>query len=65
MKQFLLFGFDEFYPGGGWSDFISSHDTKEEAIIAIKEHTGNCDYYQIVDTLTDECQEESFWEIRP
>lgn len=30
-KRFLVFASDSYYPGGGWIDFISSHDTFEEA----------------------------------
>lgn len=32
MKRFFLFAFDTYYPSGGMNDFISDHDTAEEAI---------------------------------
>ena len=63
-KRFLLFGFPEHYPTGGWNDFISQHDTKEEVHDAIREHTGRVSYYQIVDTETGEIQEQSFTELK-
>jgi hypothetical protein len=31
MKRFLVFAFDTYYPGGGWTDFEASFDTLEEA----------------------------------
>lgn len=30
MKRYLLFGYDQYYPGGGWSDFIKASDDLEE-----------------------------------
>lgn len=31
MKHYLLFAGDQYYPGGGARDYISSHDTEGEA----------------------------------
>lgn len=31
MKRFLLFRWDQYYPGGGWSDFAGDFDSLEEA----------------------------------
>ena len=31
LKRFLVFSYEEYYPGGGWNDFQSSHDTLEQA----------------------------------
>lgn len=31
MKQFLLFGYDTYYPSGGMRDFKEYYDTEEEA----------------------------------
>lgn len=31
MKRFLLFIYDHYYPGGGWSDFVGDFDTESEA----------------------------------
>lgn len=32
MKRFLLFGGLDYEPGGGWSDFLSDHDTIDSAV---------------------------------
>jgi len=32
MKRYLLFAGDTYYPSGGAYDFVSSHDTIEEAM---------------------------------
>lgn len=47
MKRYLLFGFDGYYPEGGWNDFRSSHDTVEEALATV---TQAYDLYHVVDT---------------
>ena len=31
MKRFLVFGFDSYYPDGGWEDFKGHADTIEDA----------------------------------
>lgn len=31
VKRYVVFGSESYYPGGGWSDFVNSFDTKEEA----------------------------------
>ena len=46
MKQFLLFGYDTYYPSGGMRDFKESYDTEEEASAAYltakrANHLGN------------------------
>ncbi len=47
MKRYILFGYDGYYPRGGWNDFIASFDTVAEAFDAIRR-----DYFQIVDLTT-------------
>lgn len=32
MKRFHVFGYESYYPGGGWSDHIGSYNTADEAI---------------------------------
>lgn len=58
MKRYLVFAFDYYYPGGGWNDFVSAHDTVEEAQKAGKDK--NLDCYQIVDIETGEQIERSW-----
>lgn len=31
MKRYALFEGSEYYPAGGWDDFVGTYDTKEEA----------------------------------
>lgn len=58
MKNFLVFGFDRYYPGGGWEDFLETFDTFEESKTFVEEHrvkeklfedNDPFDFYQIVD----------------
>jgi len=32
MRRFLVFAWPEFYPGGGWSDFVDSFDCEKGAV---------------------------------
>lgn len=32
MKRFVIFSGDEYYPRGGWEDFVGSTDTLSEAM---------------------------------
>ena len=52
LKRFLLFAGDEFYPGGGWDDFIAGYDTELEAIRVAEDNKFN--WYHVVDTYTGE-----------
>jgi hypothetical protein len=47
---YLLFLTDDYYPGGGWSDFERLFDDLEECL----EHAANSgrDWYQVVDLST-------------
>jgi hypothetical protein len=70
MKRFLVFAYDAYYPGGGWTDFQSDHDTLEEARAAAfetvvpwyaqdeperyAEYTINNEFVMAVDTETGE-----------
>lgn len=36
MKRYLLFAGDNYYPGGGWKDFVDDCDDKKEAELFIK-----------------------------
>jgi hypothetical protein len=46
LKRFLAFGGDNYYPGGGWDDFIGDYDTIEQAEAAGK----HCDWHHVVDS---------------
>lgn len=50
MKKYLLFAGDNYYPDGGWDDFLGAFDTPLEAAKALQGH--RCDWYQLVDTET-------------
>ena len=57
MKRYLLFGYNQYYPRGGWYDLQGSFDTPQEAIKAAK--TGESmvaevgyDWWHIIDTET-------------
>lgn len=61
-KRYLLFGFDGYYPSGGFNDLIDSYDTIDEAIAKIKAVPGKItdapgpidwtyNYYQIYDRI--------------
>jgi hypothetical protein len=54
MKRYLLFAGDEYYPTGGWGDFISDFDTLEEAKKDLLSGRFDKDWYQIVDTQNKE-----------
>ena len=50
MNKFLLFAGEEFYPGGGWSDFVGAYPTQHEAKEAATKQQGS--WWQIVDVTT-------------
>lgn len=54
MKRFLVFGYDRYYPSGGWNDFKDSFDTKDEAqeyAQSLKDQKV-VDFSHVVDTIT-------------
>jgi hypothetical protein len=53
LKRYLLFMYDDYYPGGGWHDFRGSFDTPEEAMAeALKTSSDNADLIDR-ETLTE------------
>jgi len=48
-KRYLVFGYDQYYPGGGWSDFVGASDTPEGAEKLIAEDENHCDFYETID----------------
>jgi hypothetical protein len=51
-KRYLLFQYEQYYPGGGWGDLTGSFDTIEEA--ATKALKKRRDYNEIIDLETGE-----------
>jgi len=56
MKRYLLFGFDGYYPSGGWWDFLGDFDSEEDCVKGSKPH--DWEEFQIVDTV-----ERKWWEF--
>lgn len=61
MKRFLLFAGPNYYPSGGWEDFIGAFDTQQEAQAEYdtrsKKKSSDYHWYQIVDlTMLKECE---------
>lgn len=54
VKRYVVFSGDTYYPGGGWSDFRSSHDTLAEARSAAKPG----DWSMIIDLKTGQVMPE-------
>ena len=48
MKRYLLFCGDNYYPGGGWEDFVGAYDTIRECILVLVDQ--HSDWYQVVDS---------------
>lgn len=48
MKRFLLFGGDNYYPGGGWGDFIDHFDNASDAFAKGDTRT-DWQWFQVVD----------------
>lgn len=47
-KRFLLFAGENYYPCGGWADFISAFPCMEEAVSAAHKLI-DCNWWHIVD----------------
>lgn len=50
MKKYLIFGGDQYYPRGGWSDFIKDFETLESALDYIARLDSSVDWIHIVNT---------------
>ena len=48
MKRYLLFAGEQYYPDGGWHDFIGSYETVQQA--QGKARADGYDWWHIVDT---------------
>jgi len=58
MKRFLLFYGQNYYPDGGWRDYIGAYDSLEEAQRRLI-GSYHYDWHQIVDTTTGQIVDES------
>ena len=56
MKRFLVFCGEDYYPGGGFQDYVGSADTMNDAMaLIIKDKTVNqSEWSDIVDSTTEE-----------
>lgn len=60
MKRYLIFKYATYYPSGGWSDFVSSHDTLPEAQTSRQSIHDNHVTTEIVDTESMKVVEREF-----
>jgi len=52
MKRFLVFAYEQYYPRGGWGDFVGDFDTLEEVYAAdLGKYT---EWAHVVDLTTGE-----------
>ena len=63
LKRYAVFAYDDYYPGGGWSDFEEAFDTVEAARASITgprapwrspDKKRYFDNYEIIDLQTGE-----------
>lgn len=52
MKRYMLFCFSEYYPSGGWKDFVKDFDSIIEALSLYMKKYNFGDCVQIVDSTT-------------
>lgn len=52
LKRYLMFAGSEYYPAGGWGDFVDSYDTIDEAKAAMSPR--HHDWYGLTDSETGE-----------
>ncbi len=52
IKRYLLFTYDTYYPGGGWSDCAGSFDTLDEIREHLKNQDYKCDHEEVIDLET-------------
>jgi hypothetical protein len=52
VKRYVVFACQEYYPAGGWDDFIASFDTEAEAETCEAEQRQQHDWVQIIDMET-------------
>lgn len=54
MNRYMLFAYDQYYPSGGWNDFVGYFVEFEEAESKGKEliNDRTKDYFDVVDSFT-------------
>jgi hypothetical protein len=52
-RRYALFGGDDYYPGGGWHDFLRAEATAEAAMW--REGDKCADWWHVIDLWTGEC----------
>lgn len=50
IKRYLVFGYDQYYPCGGWNDLLVESDSMHFCQKFIKDNRSDFDNFQIVDT---------------
>ena len=51
MKRYAIFGFDTYYPKGGFNDFVYDFHTFDEAKEYVERNRATRDSFHIVDTV--------------
>jgi len=79
VKRFLVFAGYNYYPDGGWDDFVEQYDSSEEAQESVTEHLNppfnnpkyspKHDWAHVVDTETGRkcafwCQDDRKWFVQ-
>jgi hypothetical protein len=52
MKRYILFGGEDYYPGGGWTDYVDAFETADEAHALGKARFKEYQWFHIADTHT-------------
>jgi hypothetical protein len=52
MNRYLVFACDNYYPAGGWDDFVGDFEDKAAAFAAAKK--AKRDWWQVIDSTTKE-----------
>lgn len=65
MRRFLLFTGRDYYPSGGWNDFVRDFETEEDAVVLGKallraaDTSADGQWAHVVDTETGQMTEVS------
>jgi hypothetical protein len=50
--SYLVFGYDTYYPSGGWNDFLAEIEDIKDLANLISQYNRRFEHYQIIDKLT-------------